>query len=198
MIKHFLTGIFTTLAISSIVSMSAMASEINDTVKIDNSGKVTLISETIADNNVNTLCLTLEADTDKIQNVSFSFDTANNIKISEYRYNSERKQLNIYLSGTDPIFEDNTLEIGTVSAKDESGKDIVFSTQKASLQYILHNEIIENEINEISVAAPPTTIITEPVETTTTPVTTTEPVETTTTPVNALSRVQCTPKPVKK
>lgn len=105
MIKHFLTGIFTTLIISSIVSVGAIASEINDTVKIDNSGKVTLVSENIADNNVNTLRLTLEADTDEIQDVSFSFVTENSIKISEYRYNSETRQLNIYLSGTDSIFK---------------------------------------------------------------------------------------------
>ena len=105
MIKHFLTGIFTTLIISSIVSVGAIASEINDTVKIDNSGKVTLVSENIADNNVNTLRLTLEADTDEIQDVSFSFVTENSIKISEYRYNSETRQLNIYLSGIDSIFK---------------------------------------------------------------------------------------------
>ncbi len=175
MIKKFLTGVFTALVFSSAMSIITTAAETDNRVKIDSSGKITLVSDNEAYDEITALQLSLKVNADEDADVSFTFNDEDNINISEYRYNSDTKQLNIYLSGTDPLFEDNLLDIGTVSVKDKSGNDVSFeiTAPEESLKYVYNNKLVKD--NNLNIDTVTTT------ETTTTTTTTTETFTTTTT-----------------
>ena len=176
MIKKFLTGVFTALMFSSAMSIITTAAETDNRVKIDSSGKITLVSDNEAYDEITALQLSLKVNADEDADVSFTFNDEDNINISEYRYNSDTKQLNIYLSGTDPLFEDNLLDIGTVSVKDKSGNDVSFeiTAPEESLKYVYNNKLVKD--NNLNIDTVTTT------ETTTTTTTTTETTTTTTAP----------------
>ena len=191
MTNKFLIGIFTAFIFGSALAISTTtAAEANNSVKIDNSGKITLTSDNAASDGITSLQLSLEVNTDKEAEVSFAFNSENSIKISEYRYNEDTNRLNIYMAGTDPLFESDLLDIGTVYAKDESGNDVSFevTATEESLKYVYQNKLVEsNELN-VDIEAPETTTSTTVTTTeTTTTTTSTEPTTTTTEPTTTTS-----------
>ncbi len=118
MLKKILIGAFAALAFSVIHPISTMAAETHDNVHIDDSGRVTLMSDHAANDGITTLQLSLKVETKSEADISFEFDSENNIKVTEYRYDSGSNQLNIYMSDSKPLFDGSKLNIGAVSAKD--------------------------------------------------------------------------------
>ena len=198
MLKKFLIGTFAVLMFSTAIPISTIAGEVNDTatipttttaestenndtatydVMIDEvSGKITLISADAVKYGITTLQLSLEVNAD-IADIYCEFDSENNIKVSEQRYNydDDSHQLNIYMSGTEILFDSNgSLNIGTV--KDKSG-NFVTDIDVKSLNYVYNNEIIS--VAEANPTVPATTT-TKPTTTTST-TTTTKPTTTTST-----------------
>lgn len=182
MIKQILIGAFSALALCIINHTSAMAAEINDSVKIDAYGNVTLTSDHAENDQVNTLRLSLNVEAADDTDVSFSFNADSKAKITEYRYNAESNELNIYMSGTETLLNNtDTLKIGVIEAKDKSGNDAYFKVNASEepLQYVYNNKLLTNKL-EYDITAKTTTTTTT-TSTTTTTTTTSTPTTTTTT-----------------
>ncbi|MDE5738525.1 MAG: LPXTG cell wall anchor domain-containing protein [Oscillospiraceae bacterium] len=197
--KRVLISAFVAIAFGMIQPFSAMATDIDstdnidedimteitlqDTVKITNSGQISLISNHAELDNINTMQLSLQLDSDiAIANAYFNFEEIN-AKVATYRYKADSNQINIYLSGKENLFTDSDLlELGTVIAEDEDGYAIpvTISVVEDSLKYVYQNQTQVYAFTTETEPAPETTTV----ETTTTvkpETTTTAKTETTTT-----------------
>ncbi|MDE7094597.1 MAG: LPXTG cell wall anchor domain-containing protein [Oscillospiraceae bacterium] len=197
--KRVLISAFVAIAFGMIQPFSAMATDIDstdnidedimteitlqDTVKITNSGQISLISNHAELDNINTMQLSLQLDSDiAIANAYFNFEEIN-AKVATYRYKADSNQINIYLSGKENLFTDSDLlELGTVIAEDEDGYAIpvTISVVEDSLKYVYQNQTQVYAFTTETEPAPETTTV----ETTTTAkpeTTTTAKTETTTT-----------------
>ncbi|MDE6707009.1 MAG: LPXTG cell wall anchor domain-containing protein [Oscillospiraceae bacterium] len=193
--KRILISMFVALAFGMIQPMGAMATDIDnidsledevveivpqDTVKITNSGQISLISNHAELDNINTLQLSLQLDSDiAIANAYFNFEEINT-KVATYRYKADSNQINIYLSGKENLFTDSdTLVLGTVIAEDEDGYAIpvTINIVEDSLKYVYQTQTQVYAFTTETEPAPETTTA----ETTTIITTTTEKPETTTT-----------------
>lgn len=177
MIKQILTGAFTALMLFIARPTDSMAADTGDNVKIDDSGYVTLVSDHADKDDITTLRLSLNIEASPDADVSFRFSDDNKAKISEYRYNAESNQLNIYISGTESLFNDtDTLDIGAVEVSDKSGNAAAFkvSTSEDSLEYVYNNKLVNDNIvpETAEVTAETTTTTTTTITTTTTTTTT--------------------------
>ena len=186
MLKKFLIGTLAGLMLSVVPQINATAADEGTfcSVKIEDSN-VILISDEAAKDGSSTLLLTLKVDNYVDVDTEFYFEHSKDVsfKVLECRYNSELKQLNVYISETESLFnESNSLNIGTLKAKDKSGNDvdIKVSAEEDALKYVI--PIDGNEIHTIKTApaktntTPTTTATTtsKPKTTTTTTSTTTE------------------------
>lgn len=199
MIKQILTGAFTALMLFIARPTNSMAADIGDNVKIDDSGYVTLVSDHADKDDITTLRLSLNIEASPDADVSFRFSDDNEAKISEYRYNTESNQLNIYISGTESLFNDtDTLDIGTVEVSDKSGNDAAFkvSTAEDSLEYVYNNKLVNDNIvpetAEVTAETTTTTTTTITTTTTTTTVTTSSTKTSTTTTTTTTSTLTST------
>ncbi len=142
MLKKFLIGTFAALMLSVVPQINAAADEgIFCSVKIEDSN-VILISDEAAKDACSTLLLTLKVDTYVDADTKFSFEPSEdvNFKVLECRYNSELRQLNVYISNAESLFnESNSLNIGTLKATDKSGNkvDIKVSADEDALKYVI-------------------------------------------------------------
>lgn len=185
MLKKFLMGTFSVLAFSAVCPVNTMASEAYDKVNIDESGFITLTSDHATDDRINTLQLVFKVETEEGSDISFEFDPENNIKVSEYRYDAKSNQLYIYMSDSQPLFDDsNLLNIGAVSAKDTAGNNVSVTINEVedALKYVYNNAVTSIDADfdiKITTTTKPTTTTTTSKPTTTT--TTSKPTTTTTT-----------------
>ncbi|MDE5792417.1 MAG: hypothetical protein K2H66_02715, partial [Oscillospiraceae bacterium] len=183
--KRILISMFVALAFGMIQPMGAMATDIDnidspedevveivpqDTVKITNSGQVSLISNHAELDNINTLQLSLQLDSDiAIANVYFNFEEIN-AKVATYRYKADSNQINIYISGTKNLFIDDSdgLVLGTVVAEDEDGYAIPvkLSVVEDSLKYVYLNQLQVYDVTTETEPAPETTAMTQTTTTT--------------------------------
>lgn len=171
MIKQFLKGAFTALTLGIILSLNTAAAEAGDSIEIDDSGNVTLMSDHAAEDGITALQFSLEVETDADADVYFEFNPENSVKISDYRYHAESNSLNIYMVGSEQLFDDmGLLNIGAVSAADKDGNivDVNVSAMEDSLKYVY-----QNTLTDVSLNAETTASGTEPTATTATTVSTT-------------------------
>lgn len=148
MLKKFLICMFTALAVRGMVSVSASA-ESGDRVEINDYGRIALISGDASDNGITTLRLSLDVQPEKDADVSFVFSD-DSMQIAEYRYNPETNKMNVYISGTDKLFTDDTFEMGSVVTTDEEGNNVPFkvSVNENSLEYVSGNQLTESDSPE--------------------------------------------------
>ncbi|MDE5557600.1 MAG: LPXTG cell wall anchor domain-containing protein [Ruminococcus sp.] len=185
MLKKFLMGTFAALAFSAVYPVNTMASEAYDKVNIDESGFITLTSDHAANDRINTLQLVFKVETEDGSDISFEFDPENNIKVSEYRYDSKSNQLYIYMSDSQPLFDDSDLlNIGAVSAKDTAGNNVSVTINEVedALKYVYNNAVTSVDADfdiKITTTTKPATTTTTSKPTTTT--ITSKPTTTTTT-----------------
>ncbi|MDE6788964.1 MAG: hypothetical protein K2J47_06545, partial [Ruminococcus sp.] len=189
MLKKILMGAFTATALSLgvILSLNSGVTEATSNIKIDKAGNVLLIADNEETDGITAVQLSLKVDSDVDADISFEFNSENDIKISEYRYHAETNCLNIYISDSKPLFDgEESLDIGAISATDIDGNtvDVQIEVVEDSLKYVYQNTLMEDEF-EVEIATKPTTTSTtttaKPTTTTTTSTTTTTTKPTTTT-----------------
>lgn len=146
MIKKFLTGIFTAMAVSGMFSVSASA-ESGKSIEISDSGRITLTAENTS--SVTAMKVSLRVEPESEADISFMFSD-NNLQIAEYRYHPETNILNIYISDTEAIFEDDKCEIGSVSARDSDGNSVPFSVtaEEDFMEYVSNYALEKNRSPE--------------------------------------------------
>ncbi|MDE5853494.1 MAG: LPXTG cell wall anchor domain-containing protein [Ruminococcus sp.] len=155
MLKKFLIGTLAGLMLSVVPQINATADEGTFcSVKIEDSN-VILISDEAAKDGSSTLLLTLKVDNYVDVDTEFYFEHSKDVsfKVLECRYNSESRQLNVYISETQSLFnESNSLNIGTLKAKDKSGNDvdIKVSAEEDALKYVI--PVDGNELHTIKTA----------------------------------------------
>ena len=131
MLKNFLIGTFAVLMISTATSINSIAGEIDNTtdevinvteetltydVTVDvTSGNVILISEDAERYGINTVKLNLEVNA---EDVYCEFEPENSVKITASRYDNESHMLNIYMSGTDPLFDSDSHRVTSLMQAD--------------------------------------------------------------------------------
>lgn len=121
-ILGLIVTVFTFIAVSPV---SIRAAEVNEAVTVsetkDGKAKVSLTMPNGAKQKISTVKVTLlvEPQNTAEGTVSFTFTDAikQKAKVSEYRYSLANSYLNIYVSGTTPLFEEGkaTIELGTIS-----------------------------------------------------------------------------------
>ncbi|MCM1227856.1 MAG: hypothetical protein NC320_10635 [Clostridium sp.] len=169
MLRKILIGAAAALMFCALRPVNA---EAKDIIEVDDSNKVILTSDHAASEEINTIQLSLNVETDADAEVTFEFDSENTAKVSDYRYNKESDCINIYLSDTSSLFDGkDSLDIGTVSAVNKKGKnvDVKINAAESSLKYVYNNTLFS--VNELSEDTPLTT--TAPVTTPSTNSTTT-------------------------
>lgn len=148
--KQILKLTFTALMLVMLLPVYLLAAEAADSVKTNNRGKVVLFSDHAEKDGITTLQFSLEVKTDKDADITMEFNNNITAKIMEYRYHDDTNRLNIYISGTEPIFDNSdSLNIGTINAKDNSGKDVEFNITviKDSLKCVYENEAIDSQLD---------------------------------------------------
>lgn len=140
--KQILTKIFVILALAVLLSVSSLAADTGDRVRIDEDGGVTVTSDHAGKEGISSLQLSLTVEPeDQAAGVSFVFaDTP--AKIAESRYHEEDGTLNLYLAGTKPLFDESgSLKIGTVA--DGSGNALPASIRvvENSLKYVYGTDV---------------------------------------------------------
>lgn len=152
MLKRILTGVFAALTLTFLIPANAMASKESDSIRTDDSGKVTIISNHAAKDSVTTLQLSLKVKTDTKAEISFGFSSENDAEIAEYRYDPETDLLNIYICSSEPLFDNsNQLDLGIVSAKDKSGNTVSVNVDAVedSLKYVYHTNLVAGTLNNV-------------------------------------------------
>lgn len=148
-----ITFIFSALAVAMmLINTSAEETAKTDMIQIGRGGKITLICGQSENNTINTLQFSLEIKSDGISEVSFEFDDTLGAKIMEYRYHSDEKRLNIYISGTQPLFENtDALRIGRILAADSEGNEINVKADaiENSLKFVCDASLMEKEVASV-------------------------------------------------
>lgn len=189
--KQFIKCALTALTLGVILPLNVAAAEATNSIKIDNSGNVTLMSDQAEKDGITAIQLSLKVEADPDADVSFEFNSENNIKVSEYRYHAESSCLNIYLSNSEPLFRDSDLlDIGAVSAKDTAGNsvDVKVDAVENSLKYVYQNILTEVAFNVETAAVETTTTELTTTTTITQTTTTTKQSETTTTTITTTTQ----------
>ena len=186
MLKKILMGAFTATALSLgvILSLNSGVTEAASNIKIDEAGNVLLIADDEETDGITAVQLSLKVDSDVDADISFEFNSENDIKISEYRYHAETNCLNIYISDSKPLFGgEESLDIGAVSATDIDGNtvDVQIEVVEDSLKYVYQNTLMEDEFEVEIATKPTTTTTTSTTKTTANPTTITTTSTTTTT-----------------
>lgn len=150
MIKQIFKITFTALMIVMLLPVFVLAAEAADSVKTNSKGKVILISDHAEKDGITTLQFSLNVQTEVDANITMEFDENISAKIMEYRYHKDTNRLNIYISGTEPIFNgSDSLNIGTIKVKDESGYNVDFNITviEDSLKCVYENAAIDSQLD---------------------------------------------------
>ena len=128
------------------------ASAAADEVQVDETGAVSIVSEHAAKDEISSLQFGLSVDSADAATVTFQFNTSR-AKVQDYRYDAEKKVLNVYLAGTEALFADgaDTLSIGKLVVLDAAGQDAgaIVNLVEGSLQYVYGTEVRKMEDLEV-------------------------------------------------
>ncbi len=140
--------------IVALLPVNAFAENGNE-VRLDETGRVTIVSPSASAEGVSSLQFSLTVDAENAARVEFAFD-ADHAKISEFRYHQETKRLNVYMAGTEALFnqDNNALTMGRVVVLDGNGNDVAATVTVAadSVQYVSGSEL--KAMEEVSVSDP--------------------------------------------
>lgn len=191
MLKKVIMSAFTALSLGAILSLNTGTAEAASNIKINEAGNVLLIADQEKADGITSVQLSLKVDSAVDADVSFEFNSENDLKISEYRYHDDTNCLNIYIADSKPLFDgEGPLDIGAVYAMDIDGNavDVQIEVVENSLKYVYQTTLMEDEFEvEIATKPPITTETTSSTTTTTTSTTTsaTKPAATTSTTTTA-------------
>ncbi len=117
------------------------------TLSVDQTGAVALVSPDAAQNKISSVqfSLKLSGGNAAVVDMEFSDSVKNTAKIFEARYQSSTATLNVYISGTQPLFAEGvtTLAIGKVAAYDAAGREVAVSASvvDGSIKYVYDGEL---------------------------------------------------------
>lgn len=127
----------------TLLPLNAFAENGNE-VRLDETGRVTIVSPSASAEGASSLQFSLTVDAENASRVEFAFDAVH-AKISEFRYHQETKRLNVYMAGTEALFdqENSTLTMGRVVALDGNGNDVgaTVTVIPDSVQYVSGSEL---------------------------------------------------------
>lgn len=150
--KKYLMSIGLWMFLIAAVIPMRVSAQGRDSVRLDEQGNVTLVSEYAAKEGISSLSLSLSVDSVNGEKVEFLFNDSS-AKVSEFRYNEEEKKLNIYMAGTEALFAENmdSLAIGRILVQDKNGSDTSASVSVVadSLQYVYGTELKTSEDPEL-------------------------------------------------
>ncbi|MCI8513246.1 MAG: hypothetical protein HFI93_01235 [Lachnospiraceae bacterium] len=142
--KRILKRMFVVAVLALLLPVRALAADTGDQVRIGEAGEVTVVSDHAGREGISSLQLSLTVEPESPgAGVSFSFaDTS--AKIAEYRYHEDNHTLNLYLAGTEALFDENgSLMLGMVSVRDGEGNAVpaAIRVQEDSLKYVYGTEV---------------------------------------------------------
>ncbi|MDE5753359.1 MAG: LPXTG cell wall anchor domain-containing protein [Oscillospiraceae bacterium] len=169
MMKRFVKPAVIAFVLGAMLPLSIAVAKADDSIEIDELGHVIVKYDHEEKSKITALQLSLKIEADPDAEISFDFNPENGMKISEYLYHEDTKCLNIYMADATSGFESlDSLDIGTVSAKDADGNavDVKVDVVKNSLKYI-HGDTLEESTEETTEEIATTTETTEEIATTT-------------------------------
>lgn len=117
------------------------------TLSVDQTGAVALVSPDAAQNKISSVQFSLKLGGGNAAAVDLEFSDAvkNAAKIYEARYQPSSATLNVYISGTQPLFAEGvtTLAVGKVTAYDAGGREMAVSARvvDGSIKYVYDGEL---------------------------------------------------------
>lgn len=153
--KLFLNCLFTVLTFGALVSLNTMATETAETDAPNNiiideeSNNIALSSEDASQDGITAIKMSLQVNADEAADISFKFNRKNSTKVADFRYHEDTGILNIYMADNEPIFTSDTLNIGTVSAKNAAGKSVdvtISAPPENALSFVAQNAITEKKV----------------------------------------------------
>ena len=149
------------LTVTTLLPVHAFASgELTFQLSVDGTGAVALVSNKAGANGVSSVQFSLTVNSANASDAKFDFsdEVKNTAKVYESRYHTETKTLNIYISGTNPLFgaDKTRLEIGKAIAYNSSQQAVTagFLVVQDSLAYVYGEELKKPE--PTSTPVPPT------------------------------------------
>ena len=149
------------LTVTTLLPVHAFASgELTFQLSVDGTGAVALVSNKAGANGVSSVQFSLTVNSANASDAKFDFsdEVKNTAKVYESRYHTETKTLNIYISGTNPLFgaDKTRLEIGKAIAYNSSQQAVTagFLVVQDSLAYVYREELKKPE--PTSTPVPPT------------------------------------------
>ncbi len=119
------------------------------TLSVDQTGAVALVSPDAATNKISSVQFSLLVNGGNVASAEFEFSDAvkNAAKVFESRYQQGTRTLNVYISGTTPLFAQGTttLAVGKVVAHDAGGNAVAVAARAAegSIKYVYDGELKE-------------------------------------------------------
>lgn len=127
--KNLIKFAFTALMFGMFFSVNTVTAKATSDIEIDDSNNISISSEDASNDGITAMQFSLKItpkDENGLTNVSFEFNEDNDVKVAEYRYHRDTNTLNVYMADSAPLFDSDsdTLDIGNVSAKDSTGKEV--------------------------------------------------------------------------
>jgi len=152
--KYILGMIMAVFAFIAVLPHSIDASE-NQGIELKpdkNKAEVILTMPQFAAEKVSSLQLSLDITTNtSAADVSFKFNSNLPAKVKEYRYHEDTHMLNLYIAGTTPLFDKDSLSLGEVIADttDGSGLTAYVNVKIDSLKYVSGTKIatVKNQLS---------------------------------------------------
>ncbi len=151
------------LTVTTLLPVHAFASgELTFQLSVDGTGAVALVSNKAGANGVSSVQFSLTVNSANASDAKFDFsdEVKNTAKVYESRYHTETKTLNIYISGTNPLFgaDKTRLALGKAIAYNSSQQAVTagFVVVQDSLAYVYGEELKKPEPTVTPV--PPTQI----------------------------------------
>ncbi len=141
LITAFLLAVLLPVENTAFIRASA---EEGDGVRLNEAGQVTLQLQEGGREEISSLQMSLQVDAEDGAKVEFEF-AGSNAKIMDFRYHQEEKRLNLYLAGTEDLFEGkgDSLDIGRILVKNGNGDHVAatVSVVQDSVKYVYGTEL---------------------------------------------------------
>ena len=151
--KKYIARIVVMLLIASVLPLQVSAAEkesIELAVEAEQVGVSLTLPQSVS-GNILSLQVGLKVDSNVQEETTATFQFSENVaKVADYRYNQEKGILNIYLSGTKPLFQNGTesLKLGNVqiNTTNENGATVHVSVVENSVKMVkgTKTEVIQN------------------------------------------------------
>ena len=136
-------GIMVLFALVTVMPLKVHAQS-GDGFLLDEEGNVTLVSDHAAKEEISSFQFSVKVDSAEAKSVEFQFGE-NSARVTEFRYDQAGDNLNVYVAGVDPLFEENTdtLDVGKIVILDGNGNPVpaTVTVVEDSLQYVYGTDL---------------------------------------------------------